>query len=174
MTKRTDRGIIATALHNKIGEVPVELNVSTAIALESIAEKGKMDDIDYYQVFGALTLQKLRSEFAKTLYLAKSNATQKDKLEQNESAGTTAFLLTLLTDRLLKTNAYKSSILDEFDYKHIVDIFIEDIVKEYDIVEQDIKIGMAGALDTDDIEFDEIRDLLDLAKEIKKAKKNIQ
>lgn len=174
MTNKTDRSIIATALQNKIGDVPLELNVSTAITLESIATKGKMDDIDYYQVFGALTLQKLRSEFARTLYLSKSNSTQAEKTEQIEGVGTTAYLLTVLTDRLLATNSYKQSSLDEFDYKYIVDVFIQDIIKEYDIVEQDIKIGMATALDTDDIEFDEIRDLLDLAKEIKKAKKNIQ
>lgn len=169
-TDRRDKEILVTAMTTKFGDIAHELIVATGVAFTNIANTGSVTALDYYQVFGALTLQKMRGEFAQTLSHTKSKYTAKqDRKNHLESITASTYLMVLLSDVLLQTNEHGNE-LDKFNYKGIVNEFLSDMAKEYDIAKENI-ITAAKEHIGDDLDFEQLRELVQLAKEIKTSKR---
>jgi hypothetical protein len=169
-TDRRDKEILLTAMTTKFGDIAHELIIATGVAFTNIAQAGGVTAGDYYQVFGALTLQKMRGEFVQTLGMIKGRYTSKDNRKSHlESVTGSTYLMVLLTDVLLQTNEHGNE-LEKFNYKGIVDEFLSDMAKEYDTAKQNILLAAKENIG-DDLNFEELKELVLLAKEIKNAKR---
>jgi hypothetical protein len=168
-TDRRDKEILLTAMTTKFGDIAHELIIATSVAFTNIAQVGNVTLGDYYQVFGALTLQKMRGEFAQTLGMTKGIYTSKaDRKSHLESCTASTYLMVLLSDTLLQTGEHGNE-LEKFNYRGIVDEFLNDMAKEYDIAKENILLAARENIG-DDINFEELRELVQLAKEIRNAK----
>lgn len=169
-TDRRDKEILLTAMTTKFSDIAHELIIATGVAFTNIAQTGNITVGDYYQVFGALTLQKMRAEFIQTLGMIKGRYTSKaNRKEHLDSLTGSTYLMVLLSDALLQTDEHGNE-LEKFNYRGIVDEFLNDMAKEYDIAKENILLAAKENIG-DDINFEELKELVQLAKEIKNAKR---